>query len=123
MNYKCIVRAMKDNVYLALIVLFSSISTSLQAANIHYPLFFFNNTAEYRRGIVVEGDIVAGAHIKFQDIVETIFDPDFEDKQLVAVYLFSNGGSVDEALKIGRLVRRLKLAAFKPGAPEFDIRA
>lgn len=59
------------------------------------------------RGIMIEGEIVAGDYAKFEKMVMQIFNPE-------TVWLASPGGDLAEAMKIGRLARELKLSVWVP---------
>lgn len=64
--------------------------------------------------VVLEGTINSGDYDKFRDFVEN-----YPIKQL---YLASPGGSLTDAIKIGRLVRELKLETIVPADSPDDIR-
>jgi TPR repeat protein len=64
--------------------------------------------------VVLEGPIVSGDYDKLQSFVET--------NEVKRVYLASPGGSVTEAIKIGRLVRELKLKTLLPVQGSGDFR-
>ena len=64
--------------------------------------------------VVLEGPIVSGDYDKLQSFVET--------NDVQSVYLASPGGSVTEAIKIGRLVRELKLETITPVQVSGDLR-
>jgi hypothetical protein len=58
-------------------------------------------------GIMIEGEIVEGDFTKFEKLVSQIFNPG-------VVWIASPGGDLAEAMKIGRLVRELKLSVWVP---------
>lgn len=74
------------------------------AADIRTPVA---TTSQPMRGIIIEGEIVAGDYAKFEKMVMQIFNPG-------TVWLASPGGDLAEAIKIGRLVRELKLSVWVP---------
>ena len=59
-------------------------------------------------GIAIEGNIQPGDYVKFRKIVK-----EGEGKGTI-VHLASRGGDLLEAMKIGRLIRRLRYATFGP---------
>jgi hypothetical protein len=59
------------------------------------------------KGIMIEGEIVVGDYAKFEKMVMQIFSPE-------TVWLASPGGDLAESMKIGRLVRELKLQVWVP---------
>jgi hypothetical protein len=64
--------------------------------------------------VVLEGPIVSGDYDTLKSLVET--------NKSQSVYLASPGGSVTEAIKIGRLVRELKLRTIIPAQVHDDLR-
>jgi hypothetical protein len=68
----------------------------LSAAEITTPI-----NSRHLRGVVLEGEIVPGDYNKLRDLAEF-------DASLFEIYLASPGGSVLEAMKIGRLLRALR---------------
>jgi len=65
----------------------------------------------YRGVLILEGKIVAGDDLKLRDFLST--KSNF-DKISGGVFLASPGGSVEEAMKIGRLIRALRLSTDAP---------
>jgi|GEM_PF-5305305 len=63
---------------------------------------------------LINGDIVAGDSEKFSKILND------NSPFLTSVYLASSGGSVEEAIKIGELVRKYMLATFVPTSFRFS---
>jgi hypothetical protein len=60
-------------------------------------------------GVKVEGDIVSGDAVKLLKIYEY-----YGYAAASTVYLRSRGGNVEEAMKMGQLVRRLRLTTYAP---------
>src|ERR1700678_1788825 len=58
-------------------------------------------------GAVLEGKIAAGDFAKFKDFI-------FHSGNTVEIYLASPGGDLAEAIKIGLLIRLLKLSTVVP---------
>ena len=58
--------------------------------------------------LVIEGDIEAGDYDRFIKIIEE------NQKRISVVYLYSRGGDVVEAMKIGRAMRALELSSHVP---------
>jgi hypothetical protein len=68
----------------------------------------------YRGVLVLEGKIVLGDFVKVRNFIRT--KSNF-DKISGGVFLASPGGSVDEALEIGHLIRALQLSTDAPSGP------
>ena len=88
-------------------ILFISIASlgSVRAAEISLP-----ETGGMRlplKGILIEGPIVKGDFERFERLVSSLSDPD-------TVWLASPGGDLAEAIKIGQLIRKMKLAVWAP---------
>ena len=64
---------------------------------------------QYPLGIKIEREIVPGDAIKLIKTHEY-----FDQFTGVGIFLFSWGGDIEEAMKIGRLIRRLPLTTFAP---------
>lgn len=73
--------------------------------------------------IILEGTIVKGDYDKLRNLIEEIC-PENSWSTLCSsdIYLASPGGSVIEAIKIGRLIRRLRLEVQIPGDASPDLR-
>lgn len=73
--------------------------------------------------IILEGTIVKGDYEKLRNLIEEIC-PDNSWSTLCSsdIYLASPGGSVTEAIKIGRLIRKLRLEVQIPGDASPDLR-
>lgn len=69
-----------------------------------------SQSAEVRRGLgadlVLEGEIAGGDYEKIRDFIE--------EEQAQSIYLASPGGNLAEAIKIGRLLRKLKFKTVIP---------
>jgi hypothetical protein len=72
----------------------------------------------YRGVLVLEGKIVPGDFVKVRNFIRT--KSNF-DKISDGVFLASPGGSVDEALEIGHLIRALQLSTDAPSGPPIGI--
>ncbi len=88
-------------------ILLISITTfgSVRAAEISLP-----ETGGARlplKGILIEGPIVKGDFERFEYLALSLSDPD-------TVWLASPGGDLAEAMKIGQLIRKMKLAVWAP---------
>jgi hypothetical protein len=68
----------------------------------------------YRGVLVIEGKIVAGDYDKFRNFLGN--KSNF-DKISGGVFLASSGGNVAEAMRIGRLIRTLRLSTDAPSGP------
>lgn len=73
--------------------------------------------------IILEGTIVKGDYDKLRNLIEEIC-PENSWSTLCSsdIYLASPGGSVIEAIKIGRLIRKLRLEVKIPGDASPDLR-
>lgn len=74
------------------------------AADIRVPMV---SPTRSMGGIMIEGEIVEGDYAKFEKLVMQIFNPG-------VVWLASPGGDLVEAMRIGRLIRELKLSVWAP---------
>jgi hypothetical protein len=78
------------------------ISATASAADIHQ-----DSSVAAGMGAVLEGKIEAGDFDKFKKFV-------LENDKVVEIYLASPGGNLNEALKIGILIRTLQLSTIVP---------
>ena len=72
----------------------------------------------YRGVLILEGKIVSGDYDRLRNFVGT--KSNF-DKISNGVFLASPGGSIAEAMKIGRLIRALRLSTDAPSGPPMGI--
>ena len=72
----------------------------------------------YRGVLILEGKIVSGDYDRLRNFVGT--KSNF-DKISSGVFLASPGGSIAEAMKIGRLIRALRLSTDAPSGPPMGI--
>src|SRR5258708_39498655 len=68
----------------------------------------------YRGALILEGDMVPGDFDKFRAFLGN--KSNF-DKISSGIFLASAGGSITQAIKIGRLIRALQLNADAPSGP------
>ncbi len=72
--------------------------------------------------IILEGEITAGDEKHF---FQTFSDKVLDGETVASVQLYSKGGDVDEAIKLGKMIRRLRLITIIPkihdGISETDI--
>lgn len=87
-----------------IVFLFAIICLPSFAADVRVPMY---SPTRSMGGIMIEGEIVDGDYAKFEKLVMQIFNPG-------VVWLASPGGDLVEAMKIGRLVRELKLSVWAP---------
>jgi len=82
------------------------------------PSEAFEELRVYRGVLVLEGKIVPGDYDKLRNFLGT--KSNF-DKITGGVFLASPGGYIDEAMKIGRLIRTLRLSTDAPSGPPSGI--